>query len=238
MEKTCTHCGYTRDVEHFYDSKLGADGHQSWCKPCIGKYRSWVDACAREDALAVLGPHCEACGMDDPRVLVIDHRRGGGITDRAGFSRPTAFYEYVAAHPEDYQALCHNCNHLKRLKMGESRKGKYTHLWADIPPFKRPRPRSEQMTEVWADPEYRAKQSASRSASWTDERKAKAKARSVQKAQELLARIEKAERVPGSWGGGLARCLGCDRDDRPHKARGLCDTDHATLRRGQANLIP
>lgn len=62
-----------------------------------------------------MGGKCVRCDIDDTRVLVVDHKFGGGEQERRRTSM-TRFYYEILADPYPFQLLCHNCNHLKRLE--------------------------------------------------------------------------------------------------------------------------
>lgn len=66
---------------------------------------------ARDAALQALGYRCACCGEAQREFLAIDHPNGGGTQDlkKIGGNRRT-YYLYVAQHPEQYRALCQNCN--------------------------------------------------------------------------------------------------------------------------------
>jgi hypothetical protein len=63
-----------------------------------------------------LGSRCQWCRLQDPQVLQIDHKHGGGNQERRTFSRTTAYMYHVLAHLHRYQLLCANCNWRKRLR--------------------------------------------------------------------------------------------------------------------------
>jgi hypothetical protein len=59
------------------------------------------------------GGRCACCGIDDIRVLVLDHVNGGGTQHRAELSRRgQQMYTWVIREgfPEGFQVLCANCN--------------------------------------------------------------------------------------------------------------------------------
>ncbi len=67
--------------------------------------------------LITYGNQCQNCGITDIRVLVLDHINGGGEKERKTVSMMKAYR--LALLPENhhkYQLLCHNCNHLKRIR--------------------------------------------------------------------------------------------------------------------------
>lgn len=69
---------------------------------------------------------CVRCGIDDIRILSIDHINGNGaehqrqIKEEAGIKKATgiALYRWLKKHgyPEGYQVMCLNCNFIKRLE--------------------------------------------------------------------------------------------------------------------------
>jgi len=72
----------------------------------------------RNQLIEQLGSVCRHCGLGDIRVLVIDHKDGGGEQQRKTISM-MKFYRLVRDNPKPYQLLCHNCNHLKRIENNE-----------------------------------------------------------------------------------------------------------------------
>lgn len=238
-QKTCTRCKVTRPITDFFVNSNYRDGHTHWCKPCVGANSASLTAHARLDALEVLGGTCKDCGITDLRVLVIDHRGGGGVADRKKHGSALRFYRHVAAQPETYQALCHNCNHLKRLDKREFRKGAYSEIRATLPPFEH-HGRSQGQKLAWEDPEYRKARVEDMSQAWTEERRAKLADKTQQRARRLIetadAARENADR--GEWGGGYAACLACGRDDRRYKSQGMCDTCYAYIRRAAKAARP
>lgn len=74
---------------------------------------------ARVRALMLLGGCCERCGNSDSRVLQIDHR----IAHRQQVTRPRPeeIARDVLRHPSKYQALCANCNWIKRWENNENK---------------------------------------------------------------------------------------------------------------------
>jgi hypothetical protein len=230
--KVCTRCQVERSRADFYTNTDYRDNLMSWCKPCVGLRGSTSTALLRVEALLALGGKCGHCDTDDLRVLVIDHPNGGGREDRAQFGSLRKFYRYVAEHPREYQILCHNANHIKRIEAGEHRRGQYSDIRRELPVFAPP-DRSAALRRNWQNPEYRTHQQANMAAAWTDARRAKMTDRAESRRQRLLDTIASSrETTPaGEWGGGFSACLGCGRTDRRHKARGVCDTCNATVRR-------
>lgn len=66
-----------------------------------------------------LGGRCQRCGIDDIRVLQVDHVNGSGIQDR----KKGNGYSYYRRIRDDisgkYQLLCANCNWIKRWENSE-----------------------------------------------------------------------------------------------------------------------
>lgn len=63
-------------------------------------------------------PSCANCGIDDIRVLCIDHLNNNGREEREKIGFGGTFYQWLKTndYPEGYQVLCWNCNHLKELE--------------------------------------------------------------------------------------------------------------------------
>lgn len=68
----------------------------------------------RNEALDALGGRCVGCGLDDRRVLQIDHVLNNGSEERRTMDA-SAVNRRVVLHPDEYQALCANCHVLKTL---------------------------------------------------------------------------------------------------------------------------
>jgi hypothetical protein len=67
----------------------------------------------REAVLVAYGECCLHCGIDDRRVLQLDHVNGGGAAERRRLSRQS-IYRRALRLPDEYQLLCANCNWIKR----------------------------------------------------------------------------------------------------------------------------
>jgi hypothetical protein len=75
------------------------------------------------EVLGLLGGRCLVHGETDPNVLVIDHVRGNGAQYRGRDGCKSRLLWDIRAGRlplSDFQVLCHNANHLKRLWCGES----------------------------------------------------------------------------------------------------------------------
>lgn len=85
------------------------------------KYRAKRRA-LRKKVIDVLGGRCVKCGVDDIRVLQIDHINGGGAKETRGHS-PKWFYKKVIKSvikgEKRYQLLCANCNCIKKWEKQE-----------------------------------------------------------------------------------------------------------------------
>lgn len=77
----------------------------------------------KTEVLEALGDKCSRCGIDDRRVLCIDHIDGGGYKELRSMSA-VKYLHHVLENLEKYQILCHNCNWIKRFENGEVRKRK------------------------------------------------------------------------------------------------------------------
>jgi hypothetical protein len=76
----------------------------------------------RLEVLNALGGKCVRCGIDDWRVLQIDHINGGGTQERRQVTSFTRYYKDMLRSPEKYQVLCANCHQIKRYEEREGRK--------------------------------------------------------------------------------------------------------------------
>lgn len=74
----------------------------------------------RMEAFEILGgARCKRCGLDDLRVLQIDHVNGGGRGELSRIGGGNALVHQVRREPSKYQVLCANCNWIKRHENGE-----------------------------------------------------------------------------------------------------------------------
>ena len=75
-------------------------------------------AAARARALLLLGPFCKRCGINDERVLQIDHIVPVG-QHHADRQMGETFYRRIIANPNEFQRLCANCNIIKAIENEE-----------------------------------------------------------------------------------------------------------------------
>jgi len=76
--------------------------------------------------LEVLGGKCVVCGLDDWRVLQIDHINAGGFKDKKMITQGywKQVIESFLKKENKYQLLCANCNWIKRFENKETKKMK------------------------------------------------------------------------------------------------------------------
>lgn len=67
----------------------------------------------RSRVLVFLGGRCEWCGVNDSRLLQVDHINGGGQKERRNLGW-AGIEKRVFKCPPDYQLLCANCNLIKK----------------------------------------------------------------------------------------------------------------------------
>lgn len=68
----------------------------------------------RPQVIKVLGGVCVMCGIDDERVLHIDHIHGGGHRERTGKDRVSMFAKIInGERTHEFQLLCANCHQIK-----------------------------------------------------------------------------------------------------------------------------
>ena len=89
-----------------------------------GKYMKEYDRKLRKQVLDLLGGICKRCGIDDVRVLQIDHIAGNGYKEMRenGWcgGRAHRYYRHILeVSGEGYQVLCANCNWIKRYEKNE-----------------------------------------------------------------------------------------------------------------------
>lgn len=76
----------------------------------------------KQEIFQAYGNRCVCCGDETIKFLSIDHIQGGGNQHRASLpgGERQLFIDIVrAGFPEEYQLLCHNCNHGKFLNGGK-----------------------------------------------------------------------------------------------------------------------
>lgn len=72
----------------------------------------------RHEAVVALGGKCQ-CGVDDERVLQIDHVNGDGRVDRKANHQYDILRRIASGLTEGYQLLCSNCHVIKTREAGE-----------------------------------------------------------------------------------------------------------------------
>lgn len=94
---------------------------------------AWLSATyhrLRCDLFEIVGKSCTECRCEDTRVLEFDHIYDDGAGDRRRFKGARSMLDYYVKHPgearERLQALCRNCNWLKRkgFPVGKKRAGR------------------------------------------------------------------------------------------------------------------
>ena len=121
--RQCTLCKAFKPITQFYLKKKGGNNYCSRCKLCELKYakeRYNVPA-IRQRILSRLGSKCNHCGFSDLRALQIDHINGGGKQHIASFNgNYRNYYKHVEQTDlSGFQALCANCNWIKRYEHKE-----------------------------------------------------------------------------------------------------------------------
>lgn len=115
--KRCSKCREMLARDRFCANRARYDGLDVYCRACKQSDRARREQEYRQQALESLGGACAHCGIDDLRVLCIDHVDGGGTQERkAGGPRQYTFYRAVIEDGSRFQALCWNCNWIKRLE--------------------------------------------------------------------------------------------------------------------------
>ncbi len=83
------------------------------------RYKKYLQGLRRK-VVDYLGGKCARCGIDDARVLQIDHIKGNGRKDRLKYKGNATHMLRVLKSKEGFQLLCANCNFLKRLELKEN----------------------------------------------------------------------------------------------------------------------
>lgn len=81
-------------------------------------HKEWQFA-RRSKVIEILGGKCKRCGFSDFRALHIDHVNSNGHQERRKY-RGSSLHFYKdflndILNKSDYQILCANCNHIKRI---------------------------------------------------------------------------------------------------------------------------
>lgn len=127
--KRCPQCNQEKDSSEFFKNAARHDGLSGYCRVCQTKANNAHAVALRLEVMDLLGGRrCVRCRYDDVRALIIDHKNGGGTRHRVDAVSSWAIYRHAKAHPDEYQVLCWNCNHIKRIEDGEH--GNYA---ADLP---------------------------------------------------------------------------------------------------------
>jgi hypothetical protein len=72
----------------------------------------------REQILDAYGRTCLWCGIEDVRVLDLDHARGDGAEHRKAIGGWKIYADVIArGFPDDFRLLCKNCNWLAYLEI-------------------------------------------------------------------------------------------------------------------------
>lgn len=131
--KTCCRCHECKPKHEFFGRRSASDGLSPACKKCNNSYYSEefksrkranhrrVSDQLRDAALKFLGNRCAKCGIEDKRVLQIDHINGGGVAEKKklGWGVWPICRDVLSGVPNKYQLLCANCNWIKRFEMKE-----------------------------------------------------------------------------------------------------------------------
>lgn len=119
--KYCAKCKTTKSTDEFYRNRARRDGLSVYCGPCAVERTSADERRQRNAAIDHLGGCCAECGYDaDHRAIQIDHVNGGGAADRKnGLLTSRLFRAVMADTVGDFQALCANCNVLKKVSAKE-----------------------------------------------------------------------------------------------------------------------
>lgn len=90
--------------------------NKSRCKACYRKKYAEQHINRRNETLRLLGNKCAECGVDDKRVLQVDHVNHDGANERKCYSG-AKYYRIILGKiisgSRDYQLLCANCNAIK-----------------------------------------------------------------------------------------------------------------------------
>lgn len=95
-------------------------GERQRVTPNRNDYARRYQARWRNRVLVFFGGQCTKCGINDSRVLQLDHVNGGGHQERIQFNRNSFnIGRNAMTRPNDFQLLCANCNWIKRHECAE-----------------------------------------------------------------------------------------------------------------------
>ena len=151
--KKCPKCRVEKQKSEFYKNKNAIDRINWWCKQCSKdkekldylKNRKLKLAYAKknyqenpevhhsrkrlyykmavEETYRLLGNKCKRCGVEDKRILQIDHINGGGRKhhiklNNSWFKFHKDIRESVKNNRNEFQILCANCNWIEAIEKG------------------------------------------------------------------------------------------------------------------------
>lgn len=109
-------------AEHPEQVRASKQGYRERTRGKEREYKQSRRVRERLEVLSALGGKCVRCGVDDWRVLQIDHVNGGGTQERRQAKSIARYYKDMLLSPEKYQILCANCHQIKRYEEHEGRK--------------------------------------------------------------------------------------------------------------------
>ena len=118
--KICKDCKEEKEISYFYRlNRRKGNEFCSRCKECENKRTRKRRQTIREKTINLYSNGkncCNNCGIDDIRVLAIDHINNDGAKDRADMINHEQWMVSLLENPrDDIQILCHNCNWLKHI---------------------------------------------------------------------------------------------------------------------------
>jgi hypothetical protein len=121
----CSICKKEKSESEFYKNRGMSGGFDYKCEDCDKKrdYRRRRGFSLHKKCIDKLGGKCKRCGIDDWRVLQIDHVNGGGKKEIQSYHKNydwrTYYRNVIADNSGKYQVLCANCNWIKRWENKE-----------------------------------------------------------------------------------------------------------------------
>ena len=92
----------------------------------VSRYQSMTGYKLKLKVIEMLGGKCCVCGISDPRVLQVNHLKGGGGKDRAKYGYSSGYWSAIISgrrSTEDLDLRCANCNILYEYERG--RRGRH-----------------------------------------------------------------------------------------------------------------
>ena len=113
LQVLCANCNWIKRVE---SNEIHRGEKYNTKQNIIKRYKSYI---LRLSLINLLGGECVKCGLEDLRVLHIDHINGGGSKRRLRDTLQTYYLNHCLDATQQLQILCANCNTIKKYENEE-----------------------------------------------------------------------------------------------------------------------